>query len=209
MTEEMKQCRPLIIVSSRTGNTMTVAHAIHDAYAAAGAALVRVDALPESLEAFNPVLLGFWCDRGMAPEDMKAAAAKLVGKRLGCFATIGGDPGADRAKDWMARTSRALAEAGSSNTLEATFLSQGRIDPKLAEAMEKMMRAKAGPAQTPEEAAKAEAEREKREARRRAAETHPDRLDCLAAVEAFRTLLADAGEKHAACGRQGEGLADD
>lgn len=156
----MKQCRPLIIVSSRTGNTMTVAHAIHDAYAAAGAALVRVDALPESLEAFNPVLLGFWCDRGMAPEDMKAAAAKLVGKRLGCFATIGGDPGADRAKDWMARTSRALAEAGSSNTLEATFLSQGRIDPKLAEAMEKMMRAKAGPAQTPEEAAKAEAERD-------------------------------------------------
>ena len=77
--------KPLVVISSRTGNTMILGHAICDAMP--GAVLVKPEALPEDLSGFNPILLGFWCDRGMAPEDIQAAAKKLEGKTIGCFAT--------------------------------------------------------------------------------------------------------------------------
>ncbi len=80
--------KPLVVISSRTGNTMILGHAICDAMP--GAVLVKPEALPEDLSGFNPILLGFWCDRGMAPEDIQAAAKKLEGKTIGCFATMGG-----------------------------------------------------------------------------------------------------------------------
>lgn len=195
--------RPLIIVSSRTGNTMAVAHAVHDALAPAGAVLLRADALPADLSGFNPVILGFWCDRGMAPEDMQRAAERLEGKRLGCFATLGGDPDTPRAQDWMRRTSAALAEAGRGNTLGALFLCRGRIDPALFEAMARMPMPHSDAGKRSEgeeapgasdEAAAAQRRREadeRSEARRQrwqAAETHPDRLDCLKAADVFRAF---------------------
>ena len=89
--------KPLVVISSRTGNTMILGHAICDAMP--GAVLVKPEALPEDLSGFNPILLGFWCDRGMAPEDIQAAAKKLEGKTIGCFATMGGNaetPGSAR-----------------------------------------------------------------------------------------------------------------
>ncbi len=81
--------KPLVVISSRTGNTRILGHAICDAMP--GAVLVKPEALPEDLSGFNPILLGFWCDRGMAPEDIQAAAKKLEGKTIGCFATMGGN----------------------------------------------------------------------------------------------------------------------
>ena len=65
---------PLIVVSSRTGNTQKIADALHGAIPSAK--MVRAEELPEDLSDFNPVFLGFWCDRGMAPEDMKAEDAR-------------------------------------------------------------------------------------------------------------------------------------
>ena len=161
--------QPLVIVSSKTGNTRIVAHAVADALP--GAILVSADSVPADLAGFDPVILGFWCDRGMAPEDTQAVAARLEGKRLGLFCTLGGDPKAPRAQDWMARTSKALA--GEKNTLVATFLCQGRIDPALAARMDAMK------APSPESLA-----------RRKAAETHPDRRDREAAAEVFRKAFA-------------------
>lgn len=164
--------KPLVIVSSRTGNTMILAHAICDAFP--GAELVRADALPSDLSAYNPVMLGFWCDRGHAPEDMVRAAEQLSGKRIGCFATMGGNPQGESAKAWMQKTAQALVALGQNNTLEGTFLCRGRIDPEVFERMTKMM----GGVVTPERAAT-----------RAAAETHPDRLDLEAGVEIFRSVF--------------------
>ena len=64
--------KPLIIISSRTGNTMMLGHALCDALP--GSTLVRPADLPEDLSGYDPVLLGFWCDRGHAPEEMERAA---------------------------------------------------------------------------------------------------------------------------------------
>ena len=164
--------RPLIVVSSRTGNTMILAHAICDALP--GAELVRATAVPEDLSKFNPVLLGFWCDRGHAPEDMMAAARRLSGKRIGCFATMGGNPEDESAKHWMKTTAEELVGLGENNELAETFLCRGRIDPEVFERMTAML----GGSVSAE-----------REARRQASETHPDRIDLARGAEIFRGVF--------------------
>lgn len=71
--------KPLLIVSSKTGNTRVIAHAVADSLP--DALLTTAEKLPEDLSGFNPVGLFFWCDRGMAPEDTKAVAPKLAGRK--------------------------------------------------------------------------------------------------------------------------------
>ena len=124
--------KPLLIVSSKTGNTRIIAHAVADSLPEA--LLTTADKLPEDFSGFNPVGLFFWCDRGMAPEDTKAVAPKLAG----------------------------------------IFLCQGRIDPELFAQMSAMMGGEVSP---------------EREARRKAAEHHPDRLDALNAAAAWQQFF--------------------
>ncbi len=166
--------KPLIVVSSKTGNTRIIARALQDGIE--NCDYVEAAALPQDLSAYNPVVLCFWCDRGMAPEDMQAAARRIKGKDIACYATMGGDPDNPKAKDWMHRTSSALAEAGEGNTLKLEFLCRGRIDPELFDRMTEMMGGKV----TPE-----------REARRRESETHPDRLDTLAVVQVYHLIFGE------------------
>jgi flavodoxin len=161
--------KPLIIISSRTGNTMAVGHAICDALP--GAVMFRPEELPEDLSGYNPVLLGFWCDRWDAPEDMLKVAPRLHNKKIGCFATMGGDPNDEKAKQWMKKTSEKLVGMGEGNTLGETFLCRGRIDPEVFKRMTQLLGGKVSP---------------EREARRKACETHPDRLDLERAAELFR-----------------------
>ncbi len=163
--------KTLVVVSSKTGNTLIVAHAVADAFT--NGVLHTPATAPADLAAFDTVLLGFWCDKGDAPAEMIAFAEKIEGKTLGCFATMGGNPQDAKAQAWMEKTCAALAAKGRGNTLKATFLCRGRIDPALFEMMTKM----AG-GLTPE-----------RETRRKESETHPDRLDCLAAVAAMAPLF--------------------
>mgnify|MGYP003026001833 CR=1 FL=1 len=78
--------KPLIIISSRTGNTLAVGHAVCDALP--GAVMMRPSEVPEDLSPYNPVLLGFWCDRGDAPEDILRIAPRLRNKTIGCLSLI-------------------------------------------------------------------------------------------------------------------------
>ena len=64
--------KTLIVVSSKTGNTLLLAHGICDALKDCD--LVEASSVPENLSEYGAVLLGFWCDRGMSPEDMQKAA---------------------------------------------------------------------------------------------------------------------------------------
>lgn len=162
MTNEAKA---LVVVSSVTGNTRIVGHWLADAYAAG--VLYTPETAPSDLTGFSTVLLGFWCDKGDAPEDMKAFAARVTGKTIGTFITMGAEPEDPRAQAWAKKVSGEVAALGKSNTLKATFLCQGRIDSEVFDRM------------TPE-----------REARRKAADTHPDRSDLARAAEAMAPLFA-------------------
>lgn len=164
--------KPLVVVSSRTGNTRIIARALQDAIGDCG--YVEAAGLPTDLKHYDPIVLCFWCDRGMAPEDAVAAAKRIKGKNIACFATLGGNPDSIKAKDWMHKTSLALTQAGENNVLKLEFLCRGRISPEIFDRMTAM----AGGQVSPE-----------REARRKESETHPDRLDVLAAVEAYRAVF--------------------
>ena len=160
--------KPLIIISSRTGNTLAVGHAVCDALP--GAVMMRPSEVPDDLTPYNPVLLGFWCDRGDAPEEILRIAPRLRNKTIGCFATMGGDPEGEKSKAWMQKTSEKLVAMGEGNTLAETFLCRGRIDPEVFQRMTDML----GGTVSPE-----------REAGRRLSETHPDRLDLDRAAQIF------------------------
>lgn len=163
------QTTPLVVISSRTGNTMILGHAITDALP--GAVLVRTGELPEDLSGFNPVLLGFWCDRGNAPQDMQEAAKRFHGKRIACFATMGGNP---ENNAWMKRASESLVASGEDNELVETFLCRGRIDPEVFERMTQMLGGTVS---------------DERADRRRESETHPDRTDLARGAEFFRSVF--------------------
>lgn len=168
--------KALVVVSSRTGNTRIVGHAVADAL---GADYIGAQTYLENPAAYadaNPVILGFWNDRGMAPEDMQAVAKTLAEKRIGFFATMGGDPDSERAAAWMEKVTDGLLALGRDNVAVTSLLIRGRIDPALFERMTAMM----GGEVTPE-----------REARRKAAETHPDRMDLLKAEEHFKAAFPE------------------
>ena len=162
----------LIAVSSKTGNTRIIGRALADEIE--GAAYVEAAEAPADLSAYGDVALCFWCDRGMAPEDTQRLARRLSGRRIACFATMGGNPDDAKSREWMKKTSEALVASGENNTLAGMFLCRGRIDPALFERMTAM----AGGTVSPE-----------REARRRERETHPDRMDVVRAVAACRAAF--------------------
>ena len=131
--------KALVVVSSRTGNTRIVGHAVAEAL---GAEYVGAETYLENPAAYaecNPVVLGFWNDRGMAPEDMQAVAKTLVEKRIGFFATMGGDPKSERAVAWMEKVTEGLLALGRGNVAVTSLLVQGRIDPALFDRMTQMM----------------------------------------------------------------------
>lgn len=163
--------RTVVVADSLTGNTMIVAHGLADAFSAH-----RVYRPTQNLNLndFDTVLLGFWCDKGDAPSEIYEFARKLSGKRVACFATMGGNAQDPKALEWMQKISRALVAQGQNNELLTTFICRGRIDPALFDRMTQMM----GGTVTPQ-----------RQARRRESETHPDRLDVLAAIETFAPVL--------------------
>ncbi len=170
--------KPLIIISSRTGNTLAVGHAVCDALP--GAVMMRPSEVPDDLTPYNPVLLGFWCDRGDAPEEILRIAPRLRNKTIGCFATMGGDPEGEKSKAWMQKTSEKLVAMGEGNTLAETFLCRGRIDPEVFQRMTDML----GGTVSPE-----------REAGRRLSETHPDRLDLDRAAQIFGGVVGGRWEQ--------------
>ena len=151
--------KPLIVISSRTGNTMAVGHAICDALP--HAELVSPAELPADLTDYNPVLLGFWRNNDDAPEEMFEVATHLHDKTIGCFATMAGDPDEDEARHWMQDTCARLVAVGEGNRLSETFLCRGRMDPKTVEQMTKLLATEPS-------------------------RTHPDRLDLARAAELFR-----------------------
>jgi flavodoxin len=162
--------KPLIIVSSRTGNTRILAHAAADALRAP---LVSADALPDDLTPFNPVILAFWCDKGRAPDDMIEAARRLEGKDVGCLVTMGADPASDFGRDFLEQAPRLLC--GSSNTLRMTFGCRGRISQAVFDRLTAML----GGVVTPE-----------RQANKLASDSHPDRQDVEDAVGAVLEAFA-------------------
>lgn len=169
--------RNLIIVSSLTGNTRQIGEALQHAFSDT-VLLTSQEAAQEAnaqlLEQAQNVAVGFWCGHGGMPQDISVLTEKLRNKRLGVFATLGGDPQSERAKAWLNEQAQVLCGLDRANTLVATFMCRGKIAPAVLAQMQKMP----GWA-TPE-----------RQAKWAAAAEHPNTDDEVDAVAAMTALLA-------------------
>jgi len=163
--------KTLVTYSSRTGNTRLVAQAVHKAMPEGGL-LVPVEDAPDP-EGFDFVAVGFWVDKGMPDAKAQAYMQRLSGRIVGVFGTLGAYPDSQHARDCLAKTLELLR----GSTVVASFLCQGKVDPKLVEAMSRMP-GNAHP-MTPE-----------RKARLEEAAKHPDATDLANARSVFAQALA-------------------
>lgn len=163
--------KSLVVYSSRTGNTRMIAEAIHSV-------------MPESTEIFavenapDPagydfIALGFWVDKGAPDDAMARYMDNVQGKSVGLFGTLGAWPDSDHARESM---QKAVACVGGNQVL-GTFLCQGKVDPKLLEAMAKMGGTNPHPMT------------EERRARIEEAAKHPDETDCENARKVFAGIM--------------------
>ena len=163
----------LIIYSSKTGNTKRVAEALAQQYGCEIQDIREAD--PTKLEGYDYIILGNWNDKGTADQSSLQFYAQLKDKHLGVFQTLGAEPESEHAKQSMQSCVDKLEAQG--NTVKATFLCQGRIDPRLTEMFKKMG------ADSPHKMD------EKRMKRHMEAAKHPNEEDFQNAIQAFKDLF--------------------
>ena len=157
----------LVVYSSRTGNTRTVAEAALDALPGL-AVVVPVEEAPPP-DGRQAVAVGFWVDRGRPDAKALKYIQGLKGRKVAAFGTLGARPDSAHAADVLEQTAEMLQD----NELLGLFLCQGRIDPAVVEAM---TRSGQHP-MTPE-----------RLANIKEAERHPDQADLEQARFFFQSL---------------------
>lgn len=166
--------KTLIVYSSLTGNTKKVAEAIASILPSCD--IFPVQEAPSSTEGYGLVAVGYWVDKGM-PDSRTMDWLKCVrNSRIAFFGTLGAYPDSDHARECMAKGELLVSSPEKGNTIFGSWLCQGRIDPKVIEAMAKM----AGNIHpmTPE-----------RLARIKEASHHPDEKDLLNAQNFIRSVL--------------------
>jgi len=165
--------KSLIVYSSRTGNTKSVAEAIKEILPEP-CTIANVEEVP-SVEDYDFIAIGYWVDKGMPDQKAKAFMEKIKGKKVGLFGTLGAYANSDHADDCRARAEKLME----GNEVLGHFLCQGRIDPKVLEMMEKM-------------ASDHHPMTEERKARIEEAKKHPDETDFSNAKQAFAAMLERA-----------------
>ncbi|MDR3073261.1 MAG: flavodoxin family protein [Deltaproteobacteria bacterium] len=164
--------KTLVVYSSRTGNTRMVAEAIHGVMPE-GTEIFPVESAPDPA-GYGFIALGFWVDKGGPDAAMAGYMGRVRNAAVGLFGTLGAWPDSDHARESMQKA----VDCAAGNRVLGTFICQGKVDPRLLAAMEKMP-----------EAARAHPMTEERRARIAEAAKHPDEKDCAAAREAFAGIL--------------------
>lgn len=162
----------IVVYSSVTGNTRSVAEAIHGVMPA-GALIAPVHKAPPP-EEFDFLALGFWVRRARPDPRMIRYMQRVRGKQTAWFGTLAAWPHSEHGLLVRKNT----AELLQGNVVLGGFLCQGRLAPKrFAEAMGR------GPDHPTHPLT------EERKARLIEASRHPDESDFAAAREEFKRVL--------------------
>ena len=154
-----------VIYSSKTGNTKKIAEAIKSSIEN-DCEFFSVKDNPD-IEKFDLIFFGAWVDKGMPDKDALEYMKTINNKKVALFMTLGAYPDSDHAKESI---QNGIDSFGENCEVIDTFICQGAIDPKLIEWMEKL----------PENHPHApDSARRKRWAD---ASEHPNKLDCIKAV---------------------------
>ena len=145
--------KSIVVYSSLTGNTKMVGEAIAEVLAP-NCDIYKVEDNPD-VTGYDLVVVGFWVDKGAEPDSEHAKTSLQNG----------------------------IDMLDSSNEVMGRFICQGKIDPKLLEAMKKMFGTKVSKENF-------HAVDEKRLERHRKASTHPDEQDLANAKKVFSEIKA-------------------
>ncbi len=156
----------LIVYSSKTGNTKQIAESMYSAIADLGD-LKSIDDEIE-WEIYDVIFLGYSVEYGMPNKKAREFLAKLQGKSIVLFQTLGVEAMGEHAMISLANAVRYL---GSNCKIVGAFSSQGKIDPNLLDRLAKL------PANHPH-APSIESQK-----RWQKAAVHPDATDLLEAHE--------------------------
>lgn len=168
--------KPVVIYSSRTGNTKKVAEAVLSGLPA-GTPMIAAEDIQQVAD-YDLVFMGYWVDKGTADITAQRAMAKISGKLVAIFSTSGAYPESRQAKASQANGASCF---GDGCTLLGSFICQGAVDPQFIErALDRPPDHHHAP--TPE-----------RIQRWEDASTHPDQNDLDKAVAFSREILEKAG----------------
>ena len=167
--------RHLLVYSSVTGNTKSVAEAVHHVLPP-GTPICPVQEAPEP-DDFDFLALGFWAHRAGPDPLMRRYMERVRGKVVAVFGTLAAYPDSEHAGQILAAVRSCL----DGNRIVGSFLCQGRLAPKrLEQRMQAAPGADAKHPMTPE-----------RLARLLEAAKHPNEDDFARAREAFAGFLRE------------------
>lgn len=126
--------KTLVAYSTLTGNTKMVGEKIFEIIKGEKeiVSLNNIDSV--NLAEYNPIIVGYWVDKGTADSRTRKFIKKLQGKDVAYFGTLGADPLSDHGKKVQERVEKLCSE---NNNFLGGFLCRGKIDPKLVEKMGK------------------------------------------------------------------------
>lgn len=166
--------KSIVVVSSRTGNTLKVAGAV--AYALdESMEAVKVEENPDVSE-YDLVVVGTWIDKGSADKKAAEFIKKLRNKRVAVFATLGAYADSEHAGKCIENI---ISLFDKSCDVVGSFICQGAVSQKMIDMMTKMF-----PAGHPH------AMNEARIKRLADGKSHPDEKDLQNAREYFSALKA-------------------
>lgn len=162
--------KSLVVYSSKTGNTKSVAEAISEVMPSP-CDIMSVDENPDPSE-YDFIAIGYWVDKGGPDKKAKTFMESVKEKKIGLFGTLGAYPDSDHADDCRKKAEEIME----GNTVLGQFLCQGKIDPKILEMMAKM-------------ASDQHPMTEERKARIEEAKKHPNEKDFTDAKEVFKGIV--------------------
>lgn len=162
----------LIVYSSLTGNTQKVGEAIFEIMPE-GTRISPVETAPAANE-YDFVSVGFWVDKGTADKKTLEYIETIRDRKVALFATLGAKADSPHAQECLEKVARLLDK---SNALVGTFICQGKIDPKLTEAMKNFPKGHFHEMTT------------ERQALHNEAAKHPDAKDLAEAQKTFMEML--------------------
>ncbi len=135
--EEMKK---LIIYSSATGNTKSIADVIEKEllYDEVDIKKISVEEdknlLLKEINEAELVFIGYWVDRGTADKKILDLSENIKEKSVLLFGTLGADPEGE----YFEKCKANVNDLFEGNKILGNFLCQGRISPKLIEMFKKL-----------------------------------------------------------------------
>ncbi len=124
----------LITYSSLTGNTKAVAEAIHKVVN--DATIMSIKDNPD-YSLFDTIICGYWVDKGMPNKEAIDFISQIKNKNIIFFGTLGAWPDSEHAKESMKKGEELANQEEKQNKIYASWLCQGKVDPKVIEIMNK------------------------------------------------------------------------